>query len=216
MSNPHDVTAELEADLCKYTGAPYAVAVNSCTNALQLALMWHHWRWGAAEISLPKRTYVGVAYAVLNAGHRLVFRDAEWNGAYSLDPTVIVDSARRFTSGMYRRGTITCVSFHISKICGVDQGGAVLLDDSDSADFLRRARFDGRRAGVHPVDDDFCIPAMHCYLSPTIAAAIRWKLSVLPEHNADIPPDAYPDLSTHAWFHHPERAMKLARRRLDG
>ena len=32
MSNPHAVTKEFEKQLCLYTGAPFAVAVNSCTS----------------------------------------------------------------------------------------------------------------------------------------------------------------------------------------
>lgn len=216
MGNPHDVTALLERELCEYTGAAHAVAVNSCTNAIQLALMYQHWIRGKAAVSIPKRTYVGVAHAVVNAGHTIKFRDEDWSGAYDLAPFEIWDCARRFTSGMYRVGKQMCVSFHISKICGVDQGGAILLDDHEAVEWMCRARFDGRTAGVHPRDDAFNQPAMHCYLSPTIAAAIRWKLSVIPVHNDDLPIDDYPDLSLGRWFSDPLRAMARARRRAKG
>ena len=39
--NPHGVTKDFEKALCAYTGAPYAVAVTSCTMALLLAVAWH-------------------------------------------------------------------------------------------------------------------------------------------------------------------------------
>lgn len=40
MSDPYRVVKQFEAALCDYTGAPYAVAVNSCTMALLLACRW--------------------------------------------------------------------------------------------------------------------------------------------------------------------------------
>ncbi len=39
--NPHRVTKDFERALCEYTCAPYAVAVNSCTMALLLAVAWN-------------------------------------------------------------------------------------------------------------------------------------------------------------------------------
>jgi hypothetical protein len=175
--------------------------------------MWYRWTHGPKIIELPAKTFVGVAHAVINAGHSLTFRDYEWCGAYELSPLPVWDSARRFTSGMCIPGTMWCVSFHISKILGVDQGGAVLLDDHHAAEFMRRARFDGRTAGVHPTQDRFREPAMHCYMSPNVAAQIRWKLSFLPEHNADLPMDDYPDLRHDSWFQNPLRQMRLSRRK---
>jgi dTDP-4-amino-4,6-dideoxygalactose transaminase len=220
--SPHAVTLQLEHVLAEYCGSRHAVVVNSCTNALLLCLMWQRWVNGQLDIEIPRRTYVGVAHAVLNAGHRLHFRDEEWVGGYELkicrdaigagglDP--VWDYARRFTSGMYRRGEMHCVSFHVSKICGATQGGAVLLDRLDAAQFMRRARFDGRSPNVHPSEDYFGEPAIHCYISPTDAAQILWKLSTLPEQNDDLPTDNYPDLSTHRFFISPLRAMSRARR----
>ena len=41
MSNPFDVVRQFEQELCRYTGAPFAVTTNSCTNALLLAVAWH-------------------------------------------------------------------------------------------------------------------------------------------------------------------------------
>ena len=38
MSKSFQVVRDFEAALCEYTGAPYAVAVNSCTMALLLAV----------------------------------------------------------------------------------------------------------------------------------------------------------------------------------
>lgn len=193
--NPHQVTADFEAAVAEYCGSRYAVAVNSCTAALLLCCAYHE----VGEVEIPKLTYVGVAQSILNAGGRVKFRDEVWRGAYQLRPYPIVDAARRFTSGMHQPGMFTCISLHISKICGVDQGGVILHNDPVADTALRKMRFDGRTEGVHPKNDAFC-RGYHCYLSPSIAAHALWKLSTLPKHNCDLPTSDYSDLSLSPLF----------------
>jgi len=204
MRNPHQVTKDFEAALSEYTGAPYAVAVNSCTMALTLAVAWHlrpnqpggDW---VSQITIPKRTYVSVPQAIIHAGGRPVFEDREWFGNYRLRPLPVLDSARYFTSGMYgdnTRGCFFCVSFHASKTLGLEQGGAILHDSPEADAWFRRARFDGRAEGVAPKDDTGIIMGWHCYLNPSTAAQGILKLHSLPRHNEPLPNDDYPDLST--------------------
>lgn len=211
--NPHQVTKDFEAALTEYTGAPYAVAVNSCTMALTLAVAWHlrdrvrgHWAAGDPyppfEVSIPKRTYVSVPQAIIHAGGRPVFEDREWQGCYDLRPLRVWDSARWFTSGMYGDhdcefgpGTMLCVSFHASKTLGLEQGGAILHDNAEADAWFRRARFDGRAEGVAPKDDTGIILGWHCYMNPSTAAQGILKLHSLPKHNPPLPNDDYPDLS---------------------
>jgi dTDP-4-amino-4,6-dideoxygalactose transaminase len=197
--NPHQVTKDFEAALCEYTGAPYAVAVNSCTMALTLALAWHLRQDVAPlEISIPKRTYVSVPQAIIHAGGIPVFEDREWFGGYPLNPLPVWDYARWFTSGMYpdAAGDMFCVSFHASKTLGLEQGGAILHDNAEADAWFRRARFDGRAEGVAPKDDTGIIRGWHCYMNPSTAAQGILKLHSLPRHNAPLPNDDYPDLST--------------------
>ena len=125
MVNPHQVTKDFELALCEYTGAPYAVAVNSCTAALLLAVAWHLrnqartesvWHTGlrgefrghlCSPIEIPKRTYISVPMSIIHAGGRPTFRDENWLGAYQLKPLPVWDSARLFTFGMYTRNALT-------------------------------------------------------------------------------------------------------------
>jgi dTDP-4-amino-4,6-dideoxygalactose transaminase len=190
MSGAFEVVRDFERAIANYTGARYAVTVNSCTNALFLCCKYLN----VNEVCIPKRTYVGVPMAIVNAGGRVKFDDREWRGSYGLDPYPIYDSARRFTSGMYRGG-YECVSFHIAKILGLDQGGAILHEDEEADKWFRKARFDGRTEGTHPKEDTFSTPGWHFYLSPPIAAQGLWRMSYLPKHNDDLPNDDYPDLS---------------------
>ena len=200
MSDPHRVTRDFETALGKYTGAPFAVVTTSCTLAIQGALA--HWRlnlkrWHRSRVvSMPRLSYVGVPSAIRNAGCKVEFHDEDWQGEYLIRHTPVWDSARRFTSGMYRTGQMQTVSFHASKILGDSQGGAVLLDDPKAAEWLRRYFFDGRTYGADPKTDQVMYPSVHGYMSPDVAARLLWRLSVLPKHNADLPRSDYPDLST--------------------
>lgn len=198
------VVRDFEQALCDYTGAKYAVTVNSCTMALLLACKWNlRGQVGLepVDIKIPKHTYVGVPMSIIHAGGHPVFEDhATWQGEYRLLPLPVYDSARLFTSGMYRPGMMQCVSFHWSKTLGIQQGGAILHDNPEADEWLRRARFDGRKEGVHPKDDHGLIIGYHCYMSPEVAAEGLVRLSHLPRHNAPLPwgpgtNSDYPDLS---------------------
>jgi len=216
QADPFQANRELERELCAYTGAPYAVTVNSCTMALLLCCAWMKLIVAPRTplLSIPKLTYVGVPMAIANARCGVAFDDRDWQGQYALMPLplerhwpVIWDAARRFRWGMYAAAlgdsvnyapdgsTFQCVSFHITKILGHSQGGAILHNNAQADHWLRRARFDGRTEGVPPTKDTFDMLGWHCYLSPDVAAALRWKLASLPAHSADLPRDNYADLS---------------------
>lgn len=215
MADAFDVVRDFEAALCEYTGAPYAVAVNSCTMALLLACAWYREQRpanGVYRICLPKLTYVGVPYAVREAGFEIDWRDEDWQGEHQLQPLPIWDAARRFTEGMFDiqqvgqsrsiyafrpAGTrFQCVSFHHTKILGHSQGGAILHNCEAADIWLRQARFDGRSEGVPAAKDLFVLRrAWHAYISPDVAAALIWKLQALRRDNPDLPRSDYPDLS---------------------
>jgi dTDP-4-amino-4,6-dideoxygalactose transaminase len=124
--NPHQVTKDFEREIAQYTGAPYAVAVNSCTSALTLAVAWHlrdeaegqgwsgAWdRYGVERIcvEIPSRTYVSVPQAIIHAGGMPTFREEKWSGAYRLSPLPVWDCARYFTSDMYHGPRMEGVPF---------------------------------------------------------------------------------------------------------
>ena len=222
--NPFQVVKDFEKALCGYTGAPFAVTTTSCTDAIKLAVAWQlsparrtkHpievYAVQRPEIQIPKRTYVGVPMAIIHAGGRPTFRDEDWRGAYRLEPLPIWDSARRFRAGMYNhssawepyanedapglKGEMVCVSFHWSKVLGIQQGGAILHADPEADRWLRMARFDGRQEGVPPAEQKEWIIGHHCYMAPETAAAGLVRLRLLDPKHPDLPMDPYPDLST--------------------
>ena len=199
MSKPFAIIEEFERAICDYTGAPYTVDVNSCTNAIFLSLMWwrnKQWFEGFTKpttIVIPKRTYVSVPMAIRHAGFDVEFHDLDWRGTYQLIPSPVIDSARRFRANMYPQATMMCCSFHWTKPLGIQHGGCILHDNKDADEWLRRARFDGRLSG-EPASAAKII-GWHCLTTPEVAAAGLVRLSTLPADNPDSPKPDYPDLS---------------------
>lgn len=176
--NPYKVVEDFESALSEYTGAPYVVTTNSCSSALLLAMSV----FGPQQLTFPCRTYASAPMAAIHVGHGVAFRDFSWIGQYQISPLPVWDSARRFTSGMYIKGQIQCVSFQTSKILGLEQGGAILHDDPVTDEWLRRARFDGRLNASEKLPKQI---GFHCYMNPSTAALGLQRLSCLPRDNPD-------------------------------
>lgn len=206
--NPFKVVEDFEKAVANYASAPYCVALNSCTNALFLCLEWEKLNlkkhYNSQYVEIPKRTYIGVAQSILNAGFEVHFREENWHGYYQLEPFDIWDCAKRFTFGMYSdfngeglgsRRTFVCTSHHWQKILGIQQGGCILHNDAKADEWFRRARFDGRTPGIPASQEREPIRGWHMYMSPEVAAEGLVRLSHLPKHNKDLPMDNYPDLS---------------------
>lgn len=201
--SPYKVTHDFESALCEYTGAKYAVALNSGSAALQLAVMWCQRGFHTDQqlvVQIPRRTYVSVPCAIKHAGGHVAWRDERWRGAYQLSPLPVWDCARRFTGGMYVAGQFQCLSFATSKILGAEQGGAILHDSPEADTYFRRMRFDGRSEGVDPRQDTFDLVGLHCIMLPSTAAELILKLYHLPPVNEDLPYYEYPELSKHPAF----------------
>ena len=207
--NPFKVVEMFEEAIAEYCGSKYAVAVDSCTNALTLCLRYYNEEkfgdeWGITEsITIPRKTYVSVPQSILNAQlfatPNITFEDSdEWQkiGYYQLKPYPIYDSARLCTSDMYIPNSYMCLSLHWGKTLNLGQGGVILTDDDKAVEWLKKARWDGRTAGLAPVDDEIKIIGMHCPMSPRDAADALTRLHFLPKHNKPLPVEkGYADLS---------------------
>jgi dTDP-4-amino-4,6-dideoxygalactose transaminase len=198
--NPFGIIEDFEEAICNYTGAPYAVTTNSCTNALFLSLEWYKRNHGPHKITIPRHTYVSVPMQIIWSGHAVAFDDCDWEGCYQLKPTPIWDCARRFTWNMYCDSRyhgagfpFLCTSFHWTKPLGIQHGGAILHNNAKADTWLRRARFDGRLSG-EPASSAKMI-GWHCLTTPEVASAGVVRISNLPKDNPDAPKPDYPDLS---------------------
>ena len=200
--SPYNVVDGFEKTVAEYAGAPYGVAVNSCTNALMLSALYRRITDynQSGYVELPKYTYVGVPYAMINAGYGIKFTDEQWKGAYDIHPIDVVDSARRFSKGMYIPGSLYCLSFHETKILAIGDGGMILTDNQEAYNTLRRMRFDGRTPGLSVwEEEDFSLPGFHCHMKPDVAVRGLMLMAGMPSHNEDLRGE-YPDLSQYTVF----------------
>jgi dTDP-4-amino-4,6-dideoxygalactose transaminase len=203
LKAPYEVTRLFEEALCEYTGAPYAVALDNCSNALFLALKY----WGADgfTIDVPKHTYPSVPSEIIHAGGRVSWDDSppKISGSYRLPPTNIYDSALRFTADMYKPGTFMCLSFTGPyKHLKLGKAGAILTDNKEAYKWFKKARFSGRSECSYHDDnfDENPVIGYNFYLLPEIAARGLilmnqfYNLDGTKKHNEDIELP-YPDLS---------------------
>ena len=211
----HKITQSFEEELSKYTGSPYVICVDNQSNALFLALYYwiskkrtkNYQNFGyPITIDVPQRTYPSVPCEAIHAGFKVNFTKVEGEtikGAYQLTPTNVWDSALRFTADMYIPKSMMCVSFTGAyKHFKLSKGGAILLDDLDAYNWLKKARFSGRsECSYHDDDfDDNPVIGWNFYMMPELSA--RGLLLIQQfynqdgskKHNEDLELP-YPDLS---------------------
>lgn len=194
--NPFKIVDMFEEHIADYTGAPYAVAVDSCTNALFLACKYLQ----VKEVVIPAKTYLSVPQSIIHAGGQVKFRELDWHGIYQLEPYPIWDSAKRLTSGMYIPGNFMCLSFHIKKHLKIGKGGMILTDNLDAVKWFKQARYEGRNE-VPYKEDDIKVMGWNMYMTPVEAAMGLALMQNYPEHMPDQPePGGYRDLREFTLF----------------
>ena len=184
LHNPYKIVKMFEEEVAHYTGSPYAISVNSCTNALFLACKFENVE--GKEVTIPKRTYLSPPQSILQAGGRLVFEDISWQGIYQLKPFPIYDAAKRLTSGMYIPGTHMCLSFHIKKHLKIGKGGMILTDNKAAVEYFHKARYEGR-SEVKYHEDIIDDEGWNMYMTPEQAARGLMLMQNYPEHMPDLP-----------------------------
>ena len=183
LHNPYKVVQMFEEEIAHYTGAPYAVSVDSCTNALFLACKWHKVK--GKEVIIPKRTYLSPPQSIIQAGGKLVFQDIDWQGIYQLKPFPIYDAAKRLTSNMYIPGTMMCLSFHIKKHLKIGKGGMILLDNAEAVKWLKARRYEGRTDGLKYHEDMIYEEGWNMYMTPEQAARGLELFETIGDDNPD-------------------------------
>jgi dTDP-4-amino-4,6-dideoxygalactose transaminase len=174
-----------EEEIANYTGAPYAVSIDSCTNALFLICKYLE----VKEVTIPSKTYLSVPQSIIHAGGTVVFdkrpETNHWKGMYQLKPYPIYDAAKRLTSGMYKPGTFMGLSFHIKKQLPIWKGGMILTDNAEAADWFKKARYEGRSEKYYK-EDDITFNGWNMYMTPQQAAQGLAIFQNYPEHKEDL------------------------------
>jgi len=189
IHNPYKIVKMFEEEVANYTGAPFAVSVDSCTNALFLCCKYLN----VKEVILPKRTYLSVPQSVIHSGGTVKFDDTSWEGLYQLKPYPIYDAAKRFTSGMYQDETLMCLSFHIKKHLKIGKGGMILTDNKDAVEWFKKSRYEGR-SELFYTEDNIKYLGWNMYMTPEEAARGLTLMQNYPDHNNDLT-EEYRDLT---------------------
>lgn len=198
LHNPYKIVKMFEEEIAHYTGAKYAISVDSCTSALMLCCKYLQ----VKEVTIPSKTYLSVPQSIIHAGGIPIFDSTvnNWFGMYQLKPYPIYDAAKRFTSNMYIENTFMCLSFHIKKTLKIGKGGMILTDSEDAVSWFKIARYEGRHEQLYHGDDiDF--NGWNMYMTPQEAAHGLALMQNMELHNNDLGEiNGYRDLTEFTLF----------------
>lgn len=188
--------AEFENSIAEFYGAPYAVAVDCCTHAIELVLRLKQ----VESISVPRHTYLSIPMTAIKLGIPYTWRDEEWHDEYEIADNVF-DSAVLWRRNSYRPNAYQCLSFQYRKHLSLGRGGAILVTDHNDYESLTRLAYDGRMPYKAWKDQTITTLGYHYYMTPETA---MMGISRLPNAIDTMPKlwswKDYPDISKYDVF----------------
>jgi dTDP-4-amino-4,6-dideoxygalactose transaminase len=158
------VVTEFEKKIAEFFRAPYAVAVDSCTHGIELALRFKK----VDTIFSPKHTYLSVPMLANKMGLKLVWKPEGWEKYYRVHNSII-DAATLWESNSYLTGQFMCLSFQYQKHLSLGRGGMILCPDEQSYTKLKKMSYDGRLPGIPWREQDIDTMGYHYYMTPETA-----------------------------------------------
>jgi len=159
------IVREFEDKIAQFYGAPYAVAVDCCTHAIELCLRYTN----PASVFFPIRTYISIPFLGEKLGIPWSWNIAEWKDSYFIGNTRIVDAAVLWKENSYIPGTLMCLSFQYQKHLSLGRGGMILTDDKEAAQELKKMSYDGREPEKPWRDQNIDTMGYHYYMTPETA-----------------------------------------------
>ena len=169
-----ETVTEFEKKVSKFFGAPYGIAVDSCTHGVELALRYT----GDKKINVPNRTYLSIPMLANKMNLELTWRDEEWEDYYTLNHNDIriIDAAVLWRENSYVPGTIMSLSFQFKKHLSLGRGGMILCDDKTIAQELKKMSYDGRHPDTPWRKQNVSTFGYHYYMTPETAKLGLTKL----------------------------------------
>lgn len=157
---------EFEKRVAEYFNAPYAVATDCCTHALEMCLQLSSQK----KFACPTRTYISVPFMLEKIKADYFWLNVSWREFYLMTRDV-ADAATYWKKNGYLPKTKMCLSFGMKKHINIGKGGMILLDNEAEYERLKKMRYDGRSIydGVLYKDDDIKEIGYHYYMTPEIA-----------------------------------------------
>lgn len=154
-----------ERKLAKFYNAPYAIATDSCTHAIELCLRYKNYN----NISIPNNTYISVPFTLQKLNLNWNFFYHKWKEFYYLNNTHIIDAAVYWKENGYIKNTFMCLSFQYRKHLNLGRGGAILLQNKEDYHILKKMSYDGRDLSKPWAEQDITIIGYHYYMTPETA-----------------------------------------------
>ena len=167
------IVQEFEKEVAKFFGAPFAIAVDSCTHGIELALRYTN----ANKISVPKHTYISIPFLSSKLNIELEWRDEDWLDYYYVTD-VIIDAAVLWKQNSYIPNTMMGISFQYQKHLSLGRGGIILLDDEDAAIEIKKMSYDGRLPVIPWREQNISTIGYHYYMTPETAKLGLDKLPI--------------------------------------
>ena len=149
----------------QYYNAPYAVAVDCCTHAIELCLRLTK----PTTVTCPNHTYLSVPMTFEKLGIEWNFYQTNWNDYYYISNTNIIDAAVYWKRDGYIPNTLMCLSFQYKKHLNVGRGGMILTDNRNHFLQLKKMRYDGRVDDIPWAHQDIDTIGYHYYMTPETA-----------------------------------------------
>lgn len=160
-----DVVEEFENEIASFFGAPFAIAVDCCTHAIELCLRHQKIK----NFTVPKRTYISVPFLAEKLNISFEWREEDWQDYYYLGGTNIIDAAVLWRKNSYIPNTFMCISFQYRKHLSLGRGGVILLDNQEDYNILKRMSYDGRLPNIPWREQDISVFGCHYYMTPETA-----------------------------------------------
>lgn len=167
---------EFEKDIASFYDAPYAVAVDCCTHAVELCLRYTK---PQHSIGIPTHTYISIPFTCEKLGLDWHWVDNNWEKSYNIKGTDIFDAAVHFERNSYIPLSFMCLSFQFKKPLSLGRGGAILCHYESDYIALKKMAYDGR------IDDEpwgnqaIDTVGYHYYMTPETAQMGLDKLPVV-------------------------------------
>lgn len=159
------IVEEFEKQIAAFFGAPYAIAVDCCTHAIELCLRDQE----VQKISVPKRTYISVPFLAKKLNIELEWKDEEWQDYYFIGDSNVIDAAVLWERNSYIPNTFMCLSFQFRKHLSLGRGGMILTNDREAAIRLKKMSYDGRLPNIPWREQDISSVGYHYYMTPETA-----------------------------------------------
>jgi len=167
-----DNVERFEKKVAEFYKAPYAVAVDCCTHAIELCLRYRN----PGSVTFPTRTYISIPFLGEKLDLDWSWDDSEWKDYYTIGNTNIIDAAVYWKEGGYVPNSLMCLSFQFQKHLSLGKGGMILTDSLEAAESLKLMSYDGRTPDKPWRDQNISTMGYHYYMTPETAQAGLDKL----------------------------------------